>query len=229
MYKLPKVLTDEQAYMQYPNQNWVYNKLELYRRLYNNCFSMGPAGTFPKDSGRYFVKPIMNLYGMGVGSCEVYHENGQFFYKNEPVNLPPGYMWMPYFTGNLITYDVKLDSKSQVHIVEDSTLAFNGVSWVRVGKYGITPHTAKEIVTELLLGGVETVNVELIQTFIDILPIEIHLRPNSDLMALGRYSKITPVFSDKKLDIENSDVNYYTDFDDGGGFLKPHRTGFIVE
>lgn len=58
------LLTDIEAYPQYPWARWVYNKLLLSHALQYECAPHGiNPTTFP-----VFSKPIMNLEGMALGS-----------------------------------------------------------------------------------------------------------------------------------------------------------------
>ena len=60
---------DYQAWDAYPESRWIFNKLELSLKLGYNA---GPACVPVKEAGKYIVRPIYNLYGMGVGTSIKY-------------------------------------------------------------------------------------------------------------------------------------------------------------
>ena len=88
---------DFQAWEEYPQHRWLFNKLELALQL---GYDAGPTGTSIKKPGYYIVKPTYNLYGMGIGAKRMYldpEKDGE-----DMINLahvPPGYFWCEYFEG----------------------------------------------------------------------------------------------------------------------------------
>ncbi len=89
-------LQDQESYPLYPQFNWVYNKLELYKVQGIEAF---PHGVIPKKFP-IFSKPITNLYGMSIGA-------GKFDSWDES-NYKAGYLWMPYFEGQHFSVDVAI-------------------------------------------------------------------------------------------------------------------------
>ena len=87
-------VSDPAAWEAYPEHRWVYDKLELCRRLGQPA---GPLGTsIPDDHYPVIAKPIMNLYGMG---CGVALHAGAPSYR-------PGCMWQPAEPGRHFSIDV---------------------------------------------------------------------------------------------------------------------------
>ena len=90
------LLTDIEAYPQYPWARWVYNKLLLSQALQYEC---APHGILPKTYP-VFSKPIMNLEGMALGS--------RVWNSPDDVEYIAGHFWMPLFTGTHCSYDAQL-------------------------------------------------------------------------------------------------------------------------
>ena len=97
------LLTDIEAYPQYPWARWVYNKLLLSQALQYEC---APHGITPK-SYPVFSKPIMNLEGMALGS--------RVWKSINDVDYIPGHFWMPLFTGRHCSYDIQLLGGEVIH------------------------------------------------------------------------------------------------------------------
>ena len=88
------VITDADAWQRYPRLRWLYDRLQLSQALGYEC---GPAGTLPPGPGLWFVKPIINLNGMGVGAHAQHYDGGPIF------PIQPGSFWMPHFIGRHIS------------------------------------------------------------------------------------------------------------------------------
>ena len=78
-----------------PEHYWIYNKLVLSTRLGYTC---GPAGLEVPKPGKYVVRPIMNLMGMGRHARIEHIE-----YSTE--HLHPGEFWCEVFEGDHISVD----------------------------------------------------------------------------------------------------------------------------
>jgi len=94
-------LNEYQLYHMLPIEDrWIFNKLTVAERMGYVC---GPVGTTPDTRGKYIVRPIMSISGMG---------NGGFFLrdttqpgtagidKDQTPNANPGYFWVEEFTGH---------------------------------------------------------------------------------------------------------------------------------
>lgn len=85
------IRTDEQAWVAFPHDRWVYDRLRLSEKLGYTC---GPAGVVPpRPADELWMKPIMNLDGMGLGSQPYAYP------------VPPGSFWMPRFIGQHLSVD----------------------------------------------------------------------------------------------------------------------------
>jgi hypothetical protein len=82
----------------FPKHRWVYNKLLICE---TQGLPHGPHGTLP-DRFPVFSKPIYNMKGMGTGGRVI---DSLADYE---AAVEPGYMWMPYFTGEHVSTDVAL-------------------------------------------------------------------------------------------------------------------------
>lgn len=87
---------DTYAYLQYPNLRWIFNKLELCKSQGIEC---APIGVEPKKYP-VFMKPITNLYGMGMEAKRIDEE--------DDINNRPGFFWMEYLQPPHISTDVVL-------------------------------------------------------------------------------------------------------------------------
>jgi hypothetical protein len=74
------------------------NKLYVQQKLRNEC---GPLGVNP-PSYPVWVKPVINLHGLGIGSRKVE--------SSHSMKYEPGMMWMPFYEGEHISYDIKWES-----------------------------------------------------------------------------------------------------------------------
>src|SRR6185436_19086096 len=64
-------------------------------------------GTTPPAAGRYFVKPVVNLLGLGVGARCVDYSPGQ------PFEVPPGHFWSECFEGEHLSIDYRWATRAQ--------------------------------------------------------------------------------------------------------------------
>jgi hypothetical protein len=87
---------DSDAWLWYPEQRWVYDKIAVAR---SQGLDAAPHGV-PPPRFPVFSKPITNLKGMGIGSRVVRSEA-----EYEQV-LTAGYMWMTLLAGRHVSSDV---------------------------------------------------------------------------------------------------------------------------
>ena len=87
---------DFDAWMWYPNERWVYDKIAV---AHSQGLMAGPHGTTPPHFP-VFSKPIVNLKGMGIGSRVIRSaEDYERHYR-------AGHMWMPLLEGRHVSSDV---------------------------------------------------------------------------------------------------------------------------
>jgi hypothetical protein len=212
---------DRDAYIRYPDQHWVYNKLALSERL---GYNTGPAGVCVPHNGDYVVRPIMNLSGMGVSACRMQLE------KNDCSSVPPGYFWCEYFYGLHTTIDYVWTSGAYPTLTP--VFAANGyrtsdhlyrfTAWKKI----VPPQFAlPEWLNELV--NVPRINIEFIHDKI----IEIHLRSGVDFPP--KATEIIPRWSDMSdADCEifaRLGYDYHIDFEDADGHLEITRMGFFFK
>lgn len=87
-------VNDEFAYLSYPNLRWMFNKMELCR---TQNIKHAPVGVEPSKYP-VFMKPIINLYGMGMEARRIDEESDE--------SNKPGFFWMEYLEGPHISTDV---------------------------------------------------------------------------------------------------------------------------
>ena len=87
---------DGDAWLWYPAQRWIYNKLAV---ALSQGLDAGPHGT-PPPRFPVFSKPIINLKGMGIGSRVL---KSQADYDE---HYAPGHFWMALLEGRHVSSDV---------------------------------------------------------------------------------------------------------------------------
>lgn len=199
-------MTDAEAWQYYPQLRWLYDRLQLSQTLEYEC---GPAGTLPPRPGIWFVKPIINLNGMGVGAYAQHYDGGPGF----PVR--PGSFWMPHFTGRHLSIDLKRASSGwdfglTVECIYRNNRPFE---WRKVTDVPELPDIIAIDGTDI-----PCLNIELIGSNV----IEVHLRRNHDFDAMPEASSVFPVW-----DGEPVPADMVADPEDADGFLVPMRLGFV--
>lgn len=170
---------DDQAWL-YCNEKdrWIFNKLEVSRRLGYRC---GPIGIDIKVPGYYIVRPIINILGMG--------RNAEILYLNEGSTdeiAHPSSFWCEYFSGRHLSVDY--ENGNQVLCVEgfresgDPLYKFS--KWKRLDEKIPMPDICKD-----LKGNYKRMNVEFIGGY----PIEIHLRGDPNFEGTN-YKEIIPIW-----------------------------------
>jgi len=199
-------MTDAEAWQCHPQLRWLYDRLQLSLALEYEC---GPAGTLPPRPGIWFVKPIINLNGMGVGAYAQHYDGGPAF----PAR--PGNFWMPHFTGRHLSIDLKRassgwDSSLTVECFYRNNRPFE---WRKVTDVPELPD-----IIAIVGADIPCLNIELIGTKV----IEVHLRRNHDFDAMPEASSVFPVW-----DGEPVPTDMVADPEDADGFLVPKRLGFV--
>lgn len=212
-----KIMYDTDAWIKYPNHRELFNKLDLSLRLGYLC---GPAGIDVPKNGKYCIRPIYNLAGMGAGS---YIQT--LFEKNDNY-IPPGYFWCEYFEGVHYSIDWKYCENKWSPIFccigirnkENPLYKFN--RWVisDVPEYIELPNFITEI------NDVEFINTEYIGEKL----IEVHLRKNQDFPKDA--NELIPIWNpyekEKFQHLLKDGWNFKSDVDNGNGCLPESRIGF---
>ena len=203
---LTRYSADGEAWQAYPKLRWVYDRLRLSQALGYEC---GPAGTLPPRRGTWFVKPIINLNGMGIDAGTQAYDGGASF----PVR--PGSFWMPRFTGRHLSFDLKrVSNEWEVAFAVECIYRNNRpYEWRRVEDRPELP-----VLIPPDASAVPWLNIETIGSNV----IEVHLRRNHDFDAMPDACSAFPVWEDEPVP-----EDMVPDPEDADGFLVPRRLGFV--
>jgi|TARA_R100000030_G_scaffold87683_1_gene71469 hypothetical protein len=206
-------MNDWQAWQLYPHHSWIFNKLELSLKLGYNC---GPAGVPVNKTGKYIIRPIYNLEGMGLNARIEHIEKDKVHY------IKPGQFWCEVFDGDQISIDYKWNKGKLVAIHASQGYNSNNnltefFRWIKIDPPNIK---LPKFINEF--DDVDHINIEFINDKI----IEIHLRHGADFPPGA--TEIIPVWNDKKEEMKEkyNDWFYKEDFEDCEGHLKNPRLGF---
>jgi hypothetical protein len=163
------------------NDLWVFNKLFVARRSGYIC---GPSGVPVPSSGKYFVKPIMNIEGMGKFARKEYLEN----YTD---HLHPGEFWCEIFKGEHLSIDYKEGQPilSVIGTPDKKRPYQRFIKWEKI-KYSIP--FPQILLDENIHLRYPIINCEFIGGNL----IEVHLRGNPDF-AYGN-TEMIPVWKDQE-------------------------------
>ena len=199
-------MTDGEAWQAYPKLRWVYDRLQLSQMLGYEC---GPAGTLPPRPGIWFVKPIINLNGMGVDAY------AREYTADDVFPIRPGSFWMPRFIGRHFSIDLKRVARGwDVELaVECFYRNQRPYEWRKVSYWPEFPVPISPDGTDLAY-----LNLELIGNNV----IEAHLRRNCDFDAMPEANAAFPVWEGDPVP-----PDMVPDPEDADGFLVPGRLGFV--
>ena len=193
--------TDDGAWEYFTKHRWVYNKLEVALSQGLKC---GPVGAEP-SSFPVFMKPIINLYGTGLGSSLIINAK-----EYEHKKYSSGYFWMEYLEGDHLSHDLVVVDGKVVFC-----LTFKGHSLGK-GMFDFwetaeTPSDALEYITHWVQNNLQSysgsVNMETIGGKI----IECHLRMG-DINSLYNYQLmqcIIDVYAGKGWDFRETIAPFY--------------------
>lgn len=161
---------------------WIFDKCILSRKLGYIC---GPAGVKVPKTGKYVVRPCVNLEGMGKGAKIVYLEQN----KENSEKVPPGYFWQELFEGRHLSFDFV--NGKQVRATEgfresDSLQFFT--RWITVDDQLSSPDVVQYFIDKYSYVNVEAVDGKI---------IEVHLRKNPDFD--DGSIEIIPVWENQKV------------------------------
>lgn len=204
------IKTDEQAWrIVKPEHRWVFNKLEVAKRLGYKC---DPSGFEPtvKD---YVVRPVMNLEGMGIGA-------------NYGGGVPAGYFWCERFYGEHLSVDYGASNVPTLCVRgyrKSTNPLWKWDKWEKIDT-SFAPPLPK--IFQDLTDHYGTVNAEYIGGKL----IEIHLRPNPDPFG-DKYTTLVPVWAgDYETELteiaDKLGLDYIEDFEQVQGVC---RLGFFAK
>lgn len=147
----------------HPDDLWVYNKLQLSRKLGYVC---GPAGMKVPKSGLYIVRPSMNFLGMGIKSRVIHLDSST-------EHLHPGEFWCEVFTGEHLSVDFYYEKNTLT--VKGHRNSKNPLSkwncWTKIDRKVEFPSILRNLKKKY-----EWINCEMVGNHI----IEVHFRQNPD-------------------------------------------------
>lgn len=153
----------------HPDDLWVYNKLQLSRKLGYNC---GPIGAPVPHPGWYIIRPCINFLGMGRNARKIWLAPSD---KTEMFGVA-GEFWCDYFNGEHVSVDYEKGDQiltiqgipaPSIRGSEESRWA----SWRKIEKNFDFPEILEQFRTKY-----STINIEYIGFRI----IEVHFRKNPD-------------------------------------------------
>lgn len=171
------IRTDIEAFAAYPNSRAWYDKLYLAKMFGYIC----GTSVIPYD-GKWIVRPITNLEGMGLGaSISVFHEG---------TIIPPDTFYCQVFGGRHITIDYV--RKNNMWVQTDTFEGFN--THDNLIQFSKWKRISFEYTLPLSMDFIESdyINIEIIGNHI----IEVHLRPNPDPVM---YDEFWPIWSEDQL------------------------------
>ena len=161
-------INDIDAWNDFKDNNFIYNKLNLIQLQKIDC---GPIGTMP-NSYPIIIKPIINLYGMSRGFKIIKNKKEYLENQND------GFFWMPYLSGKNYTIDIILNKGKIIsYYCMESKQSINGTFEYHtyLPNYILDKNIFKFLET-ILKKYTGPINIELINNVI----IEAHLRLNGD-------------------------------------------------
>ena len=224
------VSCDKDAWIVYPAHRKYFNKLWLSQKLGYLC---GPAGIAPPKKDTYIVRPIYNLYGMGLGDMQL--ELG----PDDCDALEPGTFWCEKFEGTHRSVNYGWQDNAVTNWGHEQKSCFIGEKsknnpfvfkrWYRDINFQYTmPSALYDIFNSNVNYKIDRWNVEIIDDKV----IEVHLRgsPYPD------YDDIFPAYEGVALEIPEHRIKKYNFIKDEKNYsnisyrdkLQPKRLGFYV-
>ena len=201
---------DDEAWVRYPHQRWVFNKLELALRL---GYLAGPGGVDVPVDGMYTVRPIYNLRGMGAGAETCHLSKGD--------DVPPGYFWCEIFHGDHYSIDYRKDNCNW--IPHNAVIGQNDPDdLIRFSSWTVVDSPTFELPQFVHDIDSNDLNIELIDGNI----IEIHMRRgnvNADGLPVG--SKFFPIWEG----VQYPHLEQFPFVVDRDGWKSNVRLGFRIQ
>ena len=219
-------IEDWDIWHQKPEYHWVFNKLELALRL---GYSAGPCPTLPPKPGYYCVRPIYNLYGMGLYATKQWlniDDNADFM-----STVHPSSFWCKWFDGSHFSVDYEWDNgwkpifATQGYNDSDDLTHF--YKWQRIDPPDIElPGWLNSLQNNHVL------NIE----FKDSKMIEVHLRLGNlagDWYGIEHAEELIPVWDSTSEHLleqyREAGYSYVHRPEDGMGNIQNRRKGFFYK
>ena len=209
--------TDEDAWLAYPEARSFYDRLWLAQQLGYLC---GPAGTNPPCSGWFFVKPVRNLLGLGIGAARHWYPKGTDF------GVPPGSFWSQCFEGEHLSIDYRWNRRrgrwTPLRSVGGIFSGITPLCWIMQPRRRSLPQLPRLFDRIADTCGSSRINVEFIGGRV----IECHLRSG-----LGDW-RGSPATATRAVPIWKGmpvPQNMVRNEDDGAGLARLQRIGFVYQ
>ena len=229
---------DQDAWEAYPEHRWVFNKLEVALKL---GYEAGPAAVPVKRSGSYIIRPLYNLYGMGIGARRIYlrRDDKQAIEQHE--FIPPGYFWCDFFEGIHYSIDLKYvyagikNEKSRWETISTSIGTREGDDLSTFDSWELVNEVPNIEIPSWFdqFQNVGIINIEVIGKHI----IEIHLRAgNTEFDDCKVGTKLIPIFKNDPLnkleELQNQGFLFNDNYDKeiwhASGHLNNARIGYFL-
>ena len=221
---------DFEAWEEYPEYRWLHNKLEIALKFKYEC---GPATVPIKIANYYIIRPIYNLYGMGIGAYIKFLDPNK--HTEEMIahgHVLPGYFWCEYFDGIHYSTDFKrVDDKwisfscmKGFHRSKDNLVQFD--NWIVCEPIELNlPDWIQKINVGKYLN-IESKNDKI---------FEIHLRSGNDhIWNLPLGTKVIPVWKGEDYP-QYEHLQFVPNFHpdsfkyEASGHLKNIRLGYFID
>lgn len=216
-----RATSDVEAWKQYPDQRWVFNKLEVALRF---GYDAGPASIPITKPNNYIVRPIYNLFGMGAGARKKFLDPDL---HNEEItthckHIPPGYFWCEYFEGDHYSVDYRKENGKWVPFSAMIGMHQSTTNLIRFSYWEVVnppPYELPDFLHEL---ETDYLNLEMKNEKI----FEVHLRSgNEHVWNLPINSRLYTAWADQ----DTSTLEHLPFIEDCDGYLDNVRTGFYVK
>jgi len=219
-------IEDWDLWNRYPEHRWIFNKLQLSLDL---GYLAGPCPTLPSIAGYYCIRPIYNLYGMGLGASKVWldtTDNSEVMSQQHP-----GSFWCEWFEGQHYSIDYEWNNGwKPIHATQGYNNSEDLVHFSRWDRIDPPDIELPKILDKLK--DTKVLNIEFKNSKI----IEVHLRLGNlagDWYGLGNAQSIIPVWKDTTADTVNSYKDsgwkYVDRPEDGNSKIENARLGFLYK
>lgn len=226
LQSLDPEIEDWDLWNKYPQHRWIFNKLQLALDLGYNA---GPCPTLPSVAGYYCLRPIYNLYGMGLDASKVWltqDDNAHIMNEQHPGNF-----WCEWFKGPQYSIDYKWDNGWQpIHATRGYNNSDDLVHFSRWDKIDAPDISLPSMLDKLK--DIKVLNIEFKGSKI----IEVHLRLGNlagDWYGLDDAHTIIPVWKETANDFidahKRNGYKFIDRPDTAINKIENYRKGFLYK
>lgn len=219
-------LEEFQCWNLYPQHRWVFNKLQLALEL---GYCAGPVPVNPSEKGYYCIRPIYNLFGMGLNAEKQWLDDTD----NQKImdSYHPSSFWCEWFDGPHYSIDYVWNNEwIPIHATQGYNNSDDLTHFKRWDKIDPPDITLPSIFNRL--SDVKFLNIE----FKDSKIIEVHMRPanlTGDWQDIEDATVIVPVWKNTTNEFvnEHKKAGYkFKEWDDGcESKIENYRLGFLYK